>query len=305
MAHQHRPVSSIADRGILGGLSHIAGSYDVLLCDVWGVLHNGVAALPAATEALTRFRAAGGTVVLITNSPRPNGPVREQMRQLGVPRAAYDDVVTSGDVTIASIVQRGSAPLYHIGPNRDATFFEEVRVLGGQSPPMRPLTEATYVVVTGLFNDETDTLDLYDAQLAAMRARDLTLICANPDIVVHVGDTLRYCAGAIGERYREQGGAVVYAGKPHAPIYQAALASAQRLRGAPTPLSRVLAIGDAFHTDVAGALRQGIDVLFVTSGIHRDEAHRGDDGRLDLDAYETMIAANEHRPSAAIAALAW
>ena len=290
---------------ILSGLSAIADRYDVVLCDVWGVLHNGQACYGAACEALTRFRAKGGTVVLITNAPRPNGPVREQMDLIGVPGTAYDDVVTSGDVTIAAIAERGDAPVFHIGPPRDLALFDEVEKLAGRHPRLRPLGDADYVVVTGLFQETADTPETYDPELTLMRERDLTMICANPDLVVHIGTELRYCAGAIAERYRKQGGRVVYAGKPHAPIYDRALDLAATHRGEATPLSRVLAIGDALHTDVAGAVLQGIDVLFVTNGIHRDETHRTGDGQLDPDAYEAMIREAEHRPLAAMAGLSW
>ena len=172
-------------------------------------------------------------------------------------------------------------------------------------PPLTELNEAGYVVITGLFGEETDTPEMYDPTLAIMRHRSLAMVCANPDLVVHVGDQLRYCAGAVAERYVSQGGTVVYAGKPHAPIYERALALGAEARGAAVARSRVLAIGDAMRTDVAGAVLQELDVLFVTAGIHRDESHRTGDGRLDPEAFHRMIEAAEHRPLAAIEALSW
>ena len=302
---QTQPASPAITAPIITGLSAIADDYDVVLCDVWGVLHNGQACFEAAVEALTRFRAKGGTVVLITNAPRPNGPVREQMDQIGVSHTAYDDVVTSGDVTIAAIAERGDAPVFHIGPPRDLALFDQVEKLTSRRPSLRPLEGADYVVVTGLFHETADTPETYDPELSLMRDRELTMICANPDLVVHIGTELRYCAGAVAERYRKQGGRVVYAGKPHAPIYNRARELAAKHRGVATPLSRVLAIGDALHTDVAGGVLQGIDVIFVTNGIHRDETHRTGDGQLDPDAYEAMIREAEHRPLAAMAGLSW
>jgi HAD superfamily hydrolase (TIGR01459 family) len=305
MDHKPSSPSGATIARIISGLSELAYGYDVLLCDVWGVLHNGESCFSQAAEALNRFRGQGGTVILITNAPRPNGPVREQMDRIGVPHSAYDGVVTSGDVTVASIVERGHAPVYHIGPQRDLALFDEVERLGGIVPPLRPVTEADYVVATGMFLEDTDTPADYDADLAVMRERGLPMICANPDLVVHVGQTLRYCAGAIAERYMSQGGTVIYAGKPHAPIYDAALKMAQAHQRKLVRKSRVLAIGDALRTDVAGAVLQGLDVLFITSGIHRDESHQTGDGRLDPRAYQDMIEAAEHRPLAAIASLAW
>lgn len=293
-----------ASARLVAGLRELAPAYDGILCDIWGVLHDGVNHFPAAVEALIRFRAGGGRVVLITNAPRPNGPVREQLDRLRVPHDAYDGIVTSGDVTVAAVAAHGREPLYHIGPERDYALYRAVERVTGRAPVVGPLAEAAFVVVTGLFGDENGTPEDYDGDLAAMRARNLPLICANPDLVVHVGQTLRYCAGAIAERYAAGGGPVLYAGKPHAPIYHAALATLSG-PGPAIPPRRVLAIGDALRTDVAGAVLQGLDVLFVTSGIHRDEAHRTGDGQLDPELTHAMIAAAEHRPLAAISALAW
>ena len=290
---------------IIGGLSELAARYDGILCDIWGVLHDGERHFPDAADALTRFREGGGTVVLITNAPRPNGPVRDQLDRLGVPRAAYDALVTSGDVTVHSIIARGAEPLFHIGPERDHALYAEVERVGGKPPSLAPLAEAGFVVVTGLFGDETGTPEDYDRELAIMRERELPMICANPDLVVHIGDALRYCAGAIAERYVGQGGSVIYAGKPHTPIYATALALAEEVRGTPIERERVLCIGDALRTDVAGGVLQGLDVLFVTAGIHRDEFHRTGNGQLDPAAYHASIAAAAHRPIAAIPALAW
>ena len=204
----------------LSGLSAIAANYDVILSDIWGVVHDGKAAFAPACDALARFRRSGGTVVLITNAPRPRAPVEEQLAALGAPQAAYDGMVTSGDVTLDLIAAHGGAPVYHIGPERDLSLFDSLGQLPGRvRPPLAPLRHADYVVVTGLFNDFTDTPEDYDADLAEMRARNMPMICANPDIVVHVGSRLMYCGGAIAARYAEQGGAPVCAGKPFAPIY--------------------------------------------------------------------------------------
>jgi HAD superfamily hydrolase (TIGR01459 family) len=298
------PTSAPYPARIIAGLSEIASGYDALLCDVWGVLHNGERNFAAAADALIRFRGQGGQVVLVTNSPRPSEAVRDQLDRLALPRETYDAIVTSGDVTIAAIGAQGRAPLHHIGPERDLALFRAVENATGHAPVLVDLPESTCVVVTGLGGDETGLPEDYDRDLAAMRRRDLPMICANPDLLVHIGSTTRYCAGAIAERYQRMGGAVLYAGKPHPPIYQASLAALSHA-DRPVAMARVLAIGDAMRTDVAGAVQLGFDVLFVTSGIHHAEVHRGPDGALDPDAYGAMIMASGHRPLAAIATLAW
>ena len=199
----------------------LAGDYDVVLCDVWGVVHNGVAAAADAGDALARFRARGGTVVLITNAPRPGERVaRLTLDRLGVPRAAYDGIVSSGDVTRALIAARAGARVFHIGPERDLALFE------GLDAPKAALEHADYVVCTGLYDDTVETPHDYRDVIARMRARSLPMICANPDEVVERGDKLVYCAGAIADPYAAAGGEVIYAGKPYRPIYDQALAIA-------------------------------------------------------------------------------
>jgi HAD superfamily hydrolase (TIGR01459 family) len=288
---------------VVEGLSRLAGFYDVALCDVWGVVHDGRRSFPAACDALARFRANGGTVVLITNAPRPNGPIRDQLDHLQVPREAYDALVTSGDVTIELVRARGLAPVHHIGPARDLSLFESVAEAAGEAPPRTSLAAADYVLCTGLFDDTRETPADYDRTLAAMLARKIPMICANPDLVIHRGQDLIYCAGALAERYEKIGGETIYAGKPYAPIYEEALARATAARGKPVDKRRVIAIGDAMRTDVAGASAQGLDTLFVASGIHRDEI--GGLGALDAAAFEQFAARHSLRPTAIIDDLVW
>jgi len=284
----HRTIRSFAE---------ISRAYEVALCDIWGVLHNGRSAFGAAAQALLEFRQSGGTVILITNAPRPSADIKAQLRHFGVPDAAYDAIVTSGDVTIALIRARGAAPVYHLGPPRDLGLFE----LAGLAGPTA-LDAAGYVVCTGLFDDTRETPADYEAPLRAMAARRLTMICANPDLVVHRGADLIYCAGALAQRYEAIGGEVVYAGKPHAPIYGEALGIAASSRGRPVDKRRVLAIGDAMRTDIAGATAQGIDALFITSGIHREDFDRP--GTAPHDAIEMFCATHGLRPKAFTSALA-
>jgi HAD superfamily hydrolase (TIGR01459 family) len=295
--------SASAHPPVISGLSALAANYDVVLCDVWGVVHNGRQAFGRACEALMRFRAGGGRVVLITNAPRPNPPIRAQLDALRVPREAFDDMVTSGDVTLSFIADRKAAPVYHIGPERDLALFDILAQQTGVRPPLVSVDEADYVVVTGLFDDQTETPEDYDASLAVMHRRGLDMISANPDLVVHVGDKLIYCSGALAERYEQQGGRVFQAGKPFAPIYERAIGIAERLAGGSVDRRRVLAIGDAMRTDIQGACDFGVDALFVTSGIHRDELHP--DTELDEAALRQFVGLAAAKPAAAISELVW
>jgi HAD superfamily hydrolase (TIGR01459 family) len=288
---------------LIAGLSQIAARYDVVLSDIWGVVHNGRESFAAATHALARFRRGGGVVILITNAPRPGGPIRAQLDELKVPSEAYDGIVTSGDVTMELIAARGSARVHHIGPPRDLSLFEGAAKLSRAAPPLVPLERAEYVLCTGLFDDRVETPGDYDTVLRAMLARRLTFICANPDLVVQRGDQLIYCAGALAERYEQMGGPAIYAGKPYPPIYAQALGMAVALRGRSIDDARVLAIGDAMRTDVAGAVRRGIDVLFVTEGIHREDLHGNDP--LEAAALAQFSARHGLWPTAAIRDLVW
>ncbi len=291
---------------VLRGLAGLAGKYDVILCDVWGVLHNGLTAFPKAAGALRQFRARGGKVVLLTNSPNPSRLVVTQLDRLGVSRQAYDAIVSSGDVTVSLLIERGGQGLFRLGPPEETALFEEVLALRGEALRQVPLKQAQFVLCTGLVDPYRETPEDYDAILAAMHARRLELICANPDIVVEDNGRLFYCAGAIAERYAEAGGKVIQAGKPCAPIYARALELArgpgERIIGP----SKVLVIGDAMHTDIKGGHNQGFDSLFVTSGIHREVLHgAAEDAALDAAAFRQFLDASDFAPTAAIPDLVW
>ncbi|WP_411033247.1 TIGR01459 family HAD-type hydrolase [Shinella sp. BYT-45] len=264
----------------------IASLYDVVLCDVWGVLHNGVEAFSQASEALAAARAAGLTVVLITNSPRPHPGVKVQIRGLGVLDEAYDRIVTSGDVTRALIAE-GPREIYFIGAEKD------LPLLGGLDVEPVGLDEAGIAVCAGLREDEAETVEDYRGELARLAARKLPFICANPDLVVERGHRLIPCAGALAALYGELGGTTQIAGKPNRPIYERSLAEAHEVRGA-FDLSRVIAIGDGMPTDVRGAEAFGLDVLYISGGIHAKEyvdAGRTDEARLDA-----FLAREDARP---------
>ena len=283
---------------IIERFAPLARDYDVLLCDVWGVVHNGVVAFAPACEALSRFRAGGGTVVLITNAPRPGAAVGRILDRLGVPHAAYDAITSSGDVTRGIVKGRLGERVFHLGPPRDRPIFAGLEV------DFAPLETADYVVCSGLFDDTVETPESYRELLSVMRARSLFMVCANPDVVVERGDTLVYCAGALADAYAALGGEVLYCGKPYAPIYETALGNAAVLRGgAMPPRQRVLAIGDSVRTDLKGAAAFGIDCLFVISGIHAEEF--GGRDVPDLSNLQAIFAAADVRPKAVARRLEW
>jgi HAD superfamily hydrolase (TIGR01459 family) len=282
----------------LDALATLAGRYDVLLSDVWGVIHNGRESFPGPCAALARWRAEVGPVVLISNSPRPCPEVAVQLDGLGVPRSAWSALVTSGDVTRILLAERAPGPAYRLGPERDAPLY------AGLGLDFEPLDKARFIACTGPVNDDVETPEDYRDLLTAAVRRHLPMICANPDRVVQRGDRLVYCGGALAELYETLGGEAIMAGKPFAPIYDASLARASELAGRPLAKDRVLAIGDGIATDAKGANDQGIDLLFVAAGIHGAEM-RGAGGRLDPAAAERLLAAAGAHAAYLTEALAW
>ncbi|MFG1373642.1 TIGR01459 family HAD-type hydrolase [Xanthobacter oligotrophicus] len=289
--HPHAPP-------LVSGLSAYAGQYDLILCDVWGVLHNGVAAFESAHDALTRARAGGASVILVSNAPRPNRFVMEMLDGFGVPRTAYDGIVTSGDVTREMLAARSGARTYHLGPERDLSLFH------GLDLTLTDLTGADLVVVTGLFNDDVETPDDYAEALKAMKARDLPMICANPDLVVERGDQLIFCSGAIAKAYEELDGKAIWCGKPYRPIYDTAFAHAEVIRGGAIERARVLGIGDALRTDIAGANDAGFDSLFISGGIHAQELKSVDGAIPDTESLAELFTGHAH-PRGVMPRLAW
>ncbi|MGH6958686.1 MAG: TIGR01459 family HAD-type hydrolase [Caulobacteraceae bacterium] len=276
--------------------AEIAPDYDVLLCDVWGVIHNGVKSFPAACAALQRWRERQGPVVLISNAARPSHAVAAQLDGLAVPRGAYSALVTSGDVTRALLAARAPGPVFAIGPERGHSLYE------GLGLTFAGLDEAAFICCTGPDDDDREGPEDYRALLTRAAERALPMICANPDKVVQRGERLVYCGGALAELYETLGGRVEMAGKPYAPIYDVSLEQAAGIAGAPANLRRVLAIGDGIATDLAGAAQQGIDCLFIAGGIHGVEL-RGAGGRFDLGASERLLAAKGARATYAMEAL--
>lgn len=281
----------------IAGLSDLAGRYDAVLSDVWGVVHNGVAAFPSAVDALTQFRRAGGKAVFITNAPRPSGPIVDLLDELGVVREAYDAIVSSGDATRTMIAKYAGRAIHHVGPaTEDDALYEglNVRRTGPE--------EAEVVVVTDLDTDE-DTPEMYRERAKLWLARKLPMICANPDRVVEHGDKIIYCGGALGDLYAAMGGMVLMAGKPYQPIYEEAFRLAEVAAGRKLDKSRVLAIGDSVRTDATGAAQFGLDLLFITGSIHAAELDAF--GKPDPQAIADLVAPSRAHLAGFLPRLAW
>lgn len=291
---------------IIRALADLTGRYDAVFCDLWGCLHNGKAAYPAAVAALQGFRATGGKVVLLTNAPRPKSSVISQLDGLGVPRDAYDLVVTSGDAAQMGMLSGAvGRRVHHIGAPKDEVFFtdfaEDLAAYAATQPPITrvPLREAEGIVCTGLRDDLTETPDDYRASLLLGKTLGLPMLCANPDIVVDMGDKRLYCAGALARAYEDMGGTALYFGKPHPPIYDLA-----RRRLAQTGLTdaQILCIGDGIFTDIQGGIGEGLDTLFITGGLEADrfgpDVESPDPARLDA-----WLGAKELSPTFAMGRL--
>jgi HAD superfamily hydrolase (TIGR01459 family) len=246
-------------------LSELLDRYDGLLCDIWGVLHNGDAAFSDAVDALCRARAFGRFVILITNAPRLSKDIYPQLARLGVPPESFDSIITSGDVTAQLIAKQPDAPLFHFGPERDNSILE------GLTNPIVDHSDAKLCLLTGPLDDRIETTDIYHDLLEQMHENAVEMICANPDLVVRSGNRMVICAGSIAQRYAHLGGKVSFAGKPEPAIYEEALRRAASLTGRDIPKSRLLAIGDGLATDIKGAADNGFDAYFIVGGIHASE----------------------------------
>jgi len=274
-------------------ITQLPKTYAVWFLDIWGVLHNGVRPYSGAVDACQTFRAQGGRVVLVSNSPRPREGVALQLDAVGVPRDAYDAILTSGDVSRGLIAAHDGETVFHLGPERDLPVYRGLNVTLGDPG------EARAVVCTGLFDDEVETPDDYRDCLAACHARGLEMICVNPDLKVERGGRIIYCAGALAQAYQEIGGKVLYAGKPHKPIYDAAMRIAGEVCEGTIEAAKVLAIGDGAKTDIAGAIAAGIDAVYVASKVNMEH-----DETL-AEAAERLFADPVKRPIAVMRALVW
>ncbi|HMK41384.1 MAG TPA: TIGR01459 family HAD-type hydrolase [Methyloceanibacter sp.] len=286
---------------VIASVKDLGSGYSAWLVDIWGVMHNGHRAFAPAVDATRSFREQGGMVVFLSNSPRPSPGVQEQLSRLGVPPSSYDATVTSGDLTRHELRKHKHPHVFHLGPERDLPIF------AGLDLTLVSKDKAELIVCSGLFDDETETPEDYAGLLKELAAKKLPMICANPDHLVERGDKLVYCAGALAAIYEQMGGNVVYAGKPHAPIYELAQETIAGVAGRAVTKDEMLAIGDGVHTDVAGAAGFGIDSVFVASGLHAPANSGGEAGAEALDRAHLaeLFGAAKRRPLAAMRALAW
>ncbi|HUC46831.1 MAG TPA: TIGR01459 family HAD-type hydrolase [Hyphomicrobiaceae bacterium] len=276
---------------ILSSISELSCACDAWIVDIWGVMHNGARAYAAASEACRRFRRGGGIVVLLSNAPRPFRAVVHQLAAVGVDPESYDGGLTSGDVTRGLLEAWSGRSLLHIGPERDKGLFE------GLTARLATPDAAEAIVCSGLWDDSSETPANYEALFEVLAARRLAMLCANPDLVVERGNKLVYCAGALAALYAQKGGEVIYAGKPHVPIYERTFATLERLAGRALARERILAIGDGIDTDLLGAHRAGLRSLFIASAVHLP-------GGLDARTLDELFASRPFRPIAALPALA-
>lgn len=286
---------------LIAGLSEIVDAYDALLVDLWGCVVDGVSAFPDAVSCLRRVRAAGRTVIFVSNVPRPGAEVRERLESFGVAADCYDDLVTSGDATIEALNRRDDPwhaafgeRFYHIGAGRNERLLQAIR--GSEAA----IEAADYILTTGFRNRGTDTPEIYRDLFSAAIERRLPMVCANPDMASAHGETIVYRAGAVAQAYRDHGGDVRFHGKPYPRIYRMAF---ERLGG--PDLSRVLMIGDNLATDIQGAREAGIDALWIAGGLHAEEVGLADGAPLDAGSAVRLLDAAGHAPEAAIARLTW
>jgi HAD superfamily hydrolase (TIGR01459 family) len=277
---------------ILSNLAALQPRGQAWICDIWGVLHNGVEVYPSAVAACRNFRADGGRVILVSNAPRPSVGVVAQLDTLGVPRDAYDAVLTSGDVAQAMLAHWIGIPTLHIGPERDRTLFD------GKDIPRVEAAIAKRILCSGLYDDTTETPASYRTLLTDLAQRGCPMLCANPDLKVDRGGKIIYCGGAVAALYAELGGQVTYAGKPHAAIYDTARAMIVAAASATIPDTDILAIGDGVLTDIPGGIAAGLRTVYVSSAIHVD-------GALTAAALTTLFPVVAARPTVAMDRLAY
>lgn len=283
---------------IISNLAEVSGSYKAALVDLWGCVHNGFTPFPGAISALRDFRAQGGVVLLLTNSPRPHPSVKSQLDKIGVPPDAYDAIAASGDASQAALIAGDvGQDVWHLGPARDGGFFDtlpkDVKI------NRMPLSEASGIVCTGLFDDDTETPEDYRAQLLLAKTKGLKLLCTNPDIIVDKGDKRIFCAGALAALYTEMGGESLYFGKPHPPIYDLARNILTRFGGIED--ADILCIGDGINTDIKGAIGEDLDSLFITGGLARRET--GTQDQPEPDKLAAFLDAAQLSPTFAIGGL--
>lgn len=286
---------------IIQAFSEISNRYEAAFVDLWGCVHNGVTAYPAAVAALQAYRDAGGTVVLVTNAPRPRASVARQLQKMDVPENCYDLIATSGDAARLAMF-RGAVgrKVWFMGENHDLTFFSPPAIIDDPVEIERvDLNEAEGIVCCGPFDPHADPA-VNRPEFLVAKQKGLKLLCANPDIVVDRGDSREWCAGALAELYEEMGGESLYFGKPHPPIYDLARRR-MAAEGLTFPDAKIICVGDGIHTDIQGAIGEDLDSLFITGGLASEET--GTDGQPDKDKLESYLDDKQLSPTYAIGKL--
>lgn len=282
---------------IIENAGELLTRYDVLFCDIWGVVHNGQTAYVEGCAALNQFREGGGTVILVSNAPRTPKVVAKVLAEKNVPDNCWDAIVSSGGIALTYSANQGYIRVHHIGPDRDLDVFDNSGL------ERVSLEDAEAIFCTGLLHDRRETGEDYRDRLLEPASRKMPFVCANPDLVVDVGDVQLPCAGAIAAVYESLNAPVYWAGKPHATAYEAALVEASRLRGTRVEKDRVLAIGDSVRTDIAGAVAFGINAVFIGQGIHRN--HVAPEGEINPAGLASLFAAPVPQAIAAMMSLRW
>ena len=285
---------------IIESFTDISGGYDAAFVDLWGCMHDGLRAHDAAVAAMRGFRAGGGKVILVTNSPRPRASVEDQIEGLGVPRDCWNSIASSGDSARAAMYEGVvGEQVWFIGDDRDEAFFEPLKIVKDPVAVTRTdLIEAEGIVCCGPEDEHADP-NIYRPQFEKAVARGLKLLCANPDIIVDRGDERVWCAGALARLYTEMGGTSLYFGKPHAPIYDLARRRITEIDPSVTD-DRIICIGDGPQTDVAGAANAGLDGLFITGGLSAEETGTAPGGQPDAGKLEAHLKDERQAPAYAM-----
>ncbi len=286
---------------IIQTLAEVSQNYNAVFCDLWGCLHNGITAHPAAVEALRAFKAEGGAVVLLTNAPRQRTRVQAQLVRFDTPPDCWDSIATSGDSARVALFQGAVGErVWFIGQPHDLVFFDPIRIV--KNPvAARPaeLDDATGILCCGPFDPYADPADMRPQFVSAI-ARGLKMLCANPDVIVDRGERREWCAGALAQLYRDMGGETLMFGKPHPPVYDLARRRLAEI-GRDIPDARILCIGDGIATDILGAMGEDLDSLFITGGLAARETATVD--QPDPQALETFLSTAPATPTFAIGQL--
>lgn len=281
--------------GLIDGISAIADSYDAFILDIWGVLHDGIRPFPGTIDCLSRLKAAGKTLLLLSNTPDRRDNIARRLARLGITGDMYDRIVTAGDSAYEEISTRSGQACWYAGDDG------EIRLTEGLDVALKEGPEGADFIVNVLFDlNESEQARIY-RRFEIARDLGLPMVCANPDLVVNVGTSLKTCPGTYALHYEQIGGTVHYHGKPHLPIYELGWG----LIGRPDK-ARTMAIGDSLHTDIQGANNFGVRSVMNLAGIHWEELqHDGAPGTPDTDKIACLINAQPHRPDAIMAGFRW